>query len=128
MHFGEHLTIDGYGGCPQRLDDRSLVTACLNDLCATLGMHKLTDPAIVYAPGNDRKDPGGWSGFLIIAESHISIHTFPKRRFMSADVYSCQNGIDVPQITQFFRHAFSLTDVETHLVLRGTRYPATNTV
>jgi len=40
-----------------------------------------------------KKDPGGWSGFVIIAESHISIHTFPARRFVSIDVYTCKNGL-----------------------------------
>jgi len=126
MHFGEHVTIDGYGGDPLRLDDGRLVRKCLDDLCARLGMHPLALSQVVPAPDNGKKDPGGWSGALIIAESHISVHTFPKRRFLSADVYTCHNGIDRAFIEEFFKSAFCLQEVEIHFLKRGLRYPAYN--
>ncbi|HEV2560724.1 MAG TPA: S-adenosylmethionine decarboxylase [Rhizomicrobium sp.] len=125
-HFGEHLTLDGYGGCPQRLDNPDLVKSALADLCRTLGMKALLGPVIASAPDNNLKDPGGWSGFLVIAESHISIHTFPKRRFLSADAYTCQAGLDTEAIVAFFTRTFALEEVETHFVKRGLRYPAHN--
>ncbi len=125
-HFGEHITIDGYGGDPALLNSRERVLSCINDMCDLLGMHKLIDPVIIEAPDNHIKDPGGWSSFVIIAESHISVHTFPKRRFISADVYTCQNGIDAGRITQFFKEKFVLEDVEEHFIERGTRYPKHN--
>ena len=62
----------------------------------------------------------------MIAESHISIHTFPKRRFVSADVYTCQNGMDKDFVTNFLKQKFKLEDVETHFLKRGTRYPDKN--
>ena len=43
----------------------------------------------------------------MIAESHISIHTFPLRGFVSADVYTCQNSLDTEQICQYFAEAFA---------------------
>lgn len=85
-HFGEHLTLDGYGGDTERLNDERLVAEFLEELPRSIQMHPLTAPTVVYAPGNGAKDPGGWSGFVIIEESHISIHTFPKRGFLSADI------------------------------------------
>ncbi|OGJ15055.1 hypothetical protein A2554_02240 [Candidatus Nomurabacteria bacterium RIFOXYD2_FULL_35_12] len=91
-------------------------------------MKMLSKPMVVSAPGNWSKDPGGWSGVVIIAESHISIHTFPKRRFMSADVYSCRNGLDVQKIVNYFTKTFKLSEVETHFIKRGTSYPAENLV
>jgi S-adenosylmethionine decarboxylase len=122
IHFGEHVTIDGYDGDPRKLDDKDVVSGCLAELCNMLKMHPLCEPRIVSAPDNQLKDPGGWSGFLIIAESHISIHTFPKRRFVSADVYTCQNGIDVDVVIEYFRKVFALQEVESHLIVRGTHY------
>ncbi len=76
-------------------------------------MHMLSRPKVVKAPDNHFKDPGGWSGFIIIAESHISLHTFPKRRFISADVYTCKNGMDAEFVIDFFKKKFELTDVES---------------
>lgn len=126
MHFGEHITVDGYGGDPALLDDGILVKRSLVDLCQALGMHPLADPHVISAPDNHLKDPGGWSGFLIISESHLSIHTFPRRRFLSADAYSCQNGIDMAAIREFFVSRFELDDVELNFIARGLRYPEHN--
>ncbi len=127
-HFGEHVTLDGYGGNEEALNDKDLVLPCLHDLPTELGMKRLSEPEIYFAPGNDLKDPGGWSGFVVIEESHISIHTFPKRGFVSADVYTCKNGMDVEPIENFFRNKFSLADIETNFIKRGTRYPVENII
>ena len=126
MHFGEHLTLDGYGGTEALLRSRQLILDCLNNLPGLLHMDKLADPVIYEAEGNEIKDPGGWTGFVVIAESHISIHTFPKRGFVSIDVYTCKNGMDTNFIIEFFRNAFGLKDTETNFLKRGTKYPALN--
>lgn len=126
MHFGEHVTIDGYGGDEKRLKDRARVLAALKKLPEQLGMRILASPRTVRAHGNTKKDPGGWSGYVIIEESHISIHTFPKRGFLTADVYSCKNNLDVKAVEHFFYSEFSLRDIETHFLKRGTRYPDYN--
>jgi S-adenosylmethionine decarboxylase len=127
-HFGEHITIDGYGGDYDRLNDEEAVLSALNELCDLLRMRPLRKAMVVSAPDNHIKDPGGWSGFVIIAESHMSIHTFPKRRFVSADVYTCQNGLDKDFVIDFFKKKFKLEEVETHFVKRGLKYPAHNVV
>lgn len=128
IQFGEHMTIDGYGGDSGLLNDKELVSFVLSDLTEKLGMKMLSSPIVVSAPDSGSKDPGGWSGIIIIMESHISVHTFPKRRFVSADVYSCKNGLDERIIVDYFTKTFKLTDVETHFIKRGTRYPAENLV
>ncbi|MEX0917546.1 MAG: S-adenosylmethionine decarboxylase [Candidatus Paceibacterota bacterium] len=125
-HFGEHVTIDGYAGNEKFLNDKTYVLACLNELPERLGMSKLSQPEIYFAEGNDAKDPGGWSGFVVIAESHISVHTFPARRFISADVYTCKNGMDTALIERYFREKFELQDIEVQFLKRGTRYPSHN--
>ena len=94
-HFGEHITIDGYGGDKKKLNSKKIVLFCLKDLTKKLGMRILGKPEVYLASGDSAKDPGGWSGFVMIEESHVSIHTFPERRFVSIDVYSCQNGLNV---------------------------------
>ncbi len=122
-NFGEHLTIDGYGGDKDALNNQEFVLNCLNDLPNLLGMTQLSKPEVYFAPGNNLKDPGGWSGFVVIQESHISIHTFPARGFVSADVYTCKNEMDTDKIISFFKEKFLLQDIETNLIKRGTRYP-----
>ncbi len=128
INFGEHLTIDGYNGNFDRLNDKDLVLKVLNDLPEILGMKKLSKPEVYFAPDNDKNDPGGWSGFVVIAESHISLHTFPKRLFISADVYTCKSNLDSKTIIDYFTEAFKLSDAETNFIKRGTRYPLKNLI
>ena len=122
-NFGEHLTIDGYRGDAFKLNDRALVLHCLKDLPAQLGMHVMAAPRVYHAPANNIKDPGGWSGFVVIAESHVSIHTFPARGFVSIDVYTCKNGMNTKFIVDYFTNAFGLAAIEQHFIKRGTKYP-----
>lgn len=122
MHFGEHLTIDGYKGSFEKLNDQSLVLKCLEELPELLQMHKLSKPEIYFAKGNNNKDPGGWSGFVVIEESHISIHTFPAKGFISVDVYTCQNGMDTGFILNYFKEKFDLAEIEENFIKRGLKY------
>lgn len=95
-------------------------------MCDALHMRPLIKPIVISAPENQIKDPGGWSGFVIIAESHIAIHTFPRRRFLTADVYTCQNNIDQNYIVDFFEKKFQLESIEKHFITRGLKYPENN--
>jgi S-adenosylmethionine decarboxylase len=127
-HFGEHITLDGYNGDFALLNSEEGVRNALSDLPVALGMHILGGPVVYFAKGNDIKDPGGWSGFVVIEESHISMHTFPARGFISADVYTCQNGLDKEKIISFFRERFALKSEEVNFIIRGTHYPTENLV
>lgn len=126
MNFGEHLTIDGYRGDKDLLDNREVVLRALDELPGKMGMNKLAEPYVCRALANDQKDPGGWTGFMLIQESHISIHTFPARGFMSADVYTCKNGLDTEFVVNYFKEIFKLQDIEQNFIKRGTRYPDHN--
>ncbi len=125
-HFGEHLMIDGYKGNKEKLNDKELVLKCLNELPELTGMRKLTEPQVYFAADNDIKDPGGWSGFVVIAESHISVHTFPLRGFVSIDAYTCKNGMDTDLIVEYFKKTFELQETEVNFVKRGKEYPKHN--
>ena len=125
-HFGEHVTYDGYGCKPELLDSKTVVSEALIDLVDELGMTRLGGPEIYAAPANAIKDPGGWTGVVVLQESHISVHTFPARAFLSADVYTCQSGLDVELIRYFLQQRFRATDDEVNFLKRGTRYPTSD--
>lgn len=127
-NFGEHFTLDCYGCSFDKLNNKNLVLKCLDELPELLSMNKLAEPVVYFAEGNGEKDPGGWSGFVVIAESHISIHTFPGRGFLSADAYTCKNGIDTDFIVNYFKEKFEVGKFETNLIKRGTMYPVCDIV
>lgn len=121
--FGVHLTLDGYMGDPELLNDMNLVFNLLYDLPEKIGMHKMMPPYVVYAPPLNEKDSGGYSGFVMIVESHISVHTFPKKRFVSIDVYTCKSKLPVDFVVNYFKDAFKLEEVEVHEIRRGQKFP-----
>ena len=125
-HFGEHITVDGYNGDFGLLNSEEVVNKALEEMPEYLGMTILGGPVVYFAKGNDIKDPGGWSGFVVIEESHISIHTFPARGFLSADVYTCKNGMDQEKVVRFFRERFNIKEEEVNFIKRGTKYPESN--
>lgn len=114
--------LDGYQGDYEKLNDRGLVLQCLNELPGLLSMSKLAEPVVHEAFDNGGKDPGGWSGVVIINESHISIHTFPANGFVTIDAYTCQNGLDCDYIVKYFVEKFGLKETETNFVERGKKY------
>ena len=124
VNFGLHLTLDGYGGNPEKLNDKDLVFKCLDELPEKVNMHKIYGPHVMWSDGGNPKDSGGYSGFVMIAESHISCHTFPFRKFVSIDVYTCGDHMDKDFVVQYFKDIFELEDVELNFIKRGTQFPS----
>lgn len=121
--FGMHLTIDGYGGDHELLNNMSLVFNLLNELPEKIGMHKMMPPYVVFSPPLNEKDSGGVSGFVMIVESHISAHTFPKKKFVSIDVYTCKSKLPTDFVVNYFKNAFKLQETEVHEIKRGLKFP-----
>lgn len=121
--FGIHLMLDGYDADPDLLADRHGLYRMLAALPEELGMHQIAAPLVVEVGPKNRKDPGGLSGFVLIAESHISFHTFPARRFVTIDVYTCNPDLDCDMVSARLRSAFRIREADTHIQARGTRYP-----
>ncbi len=126
--FGLHLLLDRYGINRTQLDDMKLVFKYLNELPGVISMKKLTSPIVVDADATaSGKDPGGISGAVIIAESHISIHTFAKRGFLTMDCYSCSDFSDqVDELLRYTKKLFPYKNHELQIVKRGTKYPIKN--
>ena len=121
--FGLHLMIDMYNCSPEVLNDKKLVKDILEELPKKLGMKILVKPVVAFAQPNGGRDPGGWSGFVMIQESHISVHTFIKRRFVTIDAYSCKN-FDAQLTVEYFKKIFKTDDIEYKIEVRGKKYPA----
>ena len=115
-----HLIIDGYGGDVNKMWDQELVRNFLIDYPATLGMTRITEPKVLEYNG-PQEDDAGVSGFVIIAESHISIHTFPLRNYVNIDIFSCKS-FDNYLALDDAKQLFSLSEVKTWLLDRGLEW------
>lgn len=121
--FGEHYLIDAYGCDFKRSNDKKIIIRFINEIVKKTGMKKISDTNVFDVSGNGLKDSGGVTGFVVVDESHVSIHTFPHRLFISADIYTCKIGMDVKELDLAFKKYFAPAYKETQLIKRGVRFP-----
>ena len=115
-----HLIIDGNGSDPSILKDEKFIRNLLDTYPGKIGMTKISPPYIThYMQG--KPDDWGVSGFVFIAESHISIHTFPKRQYVNIDVFSCKE-FDTQRAMAQLKERFGLKTVRSWTLDRGLEY------
>jgi len=121
--FGPHLTLDLYDCNKKRLLDLDFVYKVLDELPNLIGMHKISPPQVmVQHPNPNTFDKGGISGFVLIEESHVSIHTFVAQEYASIDIFSCKD-FDVQGAVNYLVNKFEAQKVEKHLFSRGKEFP-----
>jgi len=111
-----HLIIDGYNDNKEILQDETFLRQMLDSIPARIGMTKITDPYIFRYVGN-KPEEWGISGFVFIAESHISFHTFVERSYINIDVFSCRD-FNTSNTIKHFQEILSLTKYKSYLVNR----------
>ena len=119
--FGPHLMIDGYHADPAKLDDVDLIRHILDSLPVEMEMTKIMPPHVFRYEGL-RPEDAGVTGVVIIAESHIAIHTFPHKGFLSVDVFSCKD-FDVQRALSSLIGTFEIGRYDTYFINRGKEFP-----
>ena len=119
--FGPHLMFHGFRCDGPRLEDLDRIYRTLDLLPDRIRMTKIMPP-YVFRNVSSAGKVVGCSGFVLIAQSHISIHTFPRRGIVTADIFSCDN-FEVQEALESLKDAFRPTRVERHLLDRGREFP-----
>ncbi len=82
---GTHLLADLSGVAPQLLTSCEAIEALLRSAAIAAGAQILHGHFHAFGPGL------GVTGVLLLAESHISIHTWPEQQFAAVDIFMCGN-------------------------------------
>jgi S-adenosylmethionine decarboxylase len=106
---GVHLIIDVYEG--ERLDDIDHIETTLRR-CVEASRATLLHIHLHHF------QPNGVSGVAVLAESHISIHTWPEARYAALDVFMCGKA-DPDKCVPVLREAFGAKRVAVSELLRG---------
>ncbi|MFH1837229.1 MAG: adenosylmethionine decarboxylase [Candidatus Omnitrophota bacterium] len=115
--FGPHLMLDLRECAEEKLKDLNLVFDILRDLPTQIGMTRITEPYVFPYSGLIPEDKG-ITGTVIIAESHISIHTFQEKDYCFVDVFSCKD-FDVDFAAEYIINSFESKKYDKHVVNRG---------
>jgi S-adenosylmethionine decarboxylase len=115
-----HLVVDGYGGDADALKNTDLIYEFLDTLPDRIGMTKMIPPQ-VYTYHGQKPHDWGVSGFVLIAESHISVHTFPDRQHVNIDIFSCKS-FDTDACSKIVESTFGLSQANITILERGLEY------
>ena len=85
--LGKHLLLELIDCDAALLNDIEYLRKVVSDTARQIGATVIKDSFYQFTPQ-------GISGVLIIAESHISIHTWPEYSFAAVDVFTCGDVID----------------------------------
>ena len=78
---GTHLLLDLHDA--SHLDDIERIEQAMRDIVVSCGATLLHIHLHHFSPS------GGVSGVAVLAESHISVHTWPERNYAAFDVFMC---------------------------------------
>ncbi len=109
--LGRHLIAEYYDCDPAVLDDVDAVGKHMHAAAAAVG-------ATVVGAVFHRYQPQGVSGTLLIAESHLSVHTWPEARYVAVDIFTC-GGLDPRGGFRLLAEAFGAKGTRMHEIVRG---------
>ena len=114
--LGRHFLID-YADCHAAdLPLRDLEIAMLRaaELCG----------ATVVTSEFHRFNPHGLSGVVVIAESHLAVHTWPEHRSVCVDLFTCSEAMDAEAAIEHLQQIFGATSVHRRTIDRGRQIDA----
>jgi S-adenosylmethionine decarboxylase len=114
-----HLMLELYGCDRQLLSNKPLVKRVLEEYPARVDMEKVS-PVHLYQIETSNPLDAGLSGFVVIAQSHISLHAWPEYGEVDIDICSCKEFSQENAIA-FAKEMFKTDDVEMHFLIRGAR-------
>ena len=120
-HMGPHLMLDCRRIDTEKAGDLAHVFNVLNELPERIGMTKITQPYVFPYSGLVPEDKGV-TGVVIIAESHLTFHSFTEKDYFFFDMFSCK-PFDVQAAMDYIREAFEVGEMEVHYVERGRDFP-----
>ncbi len=121
LALGQHLILDGYGCNLKRLIDQSFIWHFLDTCPLEIKMTKVSIPH-VFEMRTKAEDAWGYSGFVLLAESHIFIHTFPDRGSLNLDIFSCK-PFDKKKAIEYAVSLFSIKKKRVKQFDRGIEFP-----
>ena len=97
--LGRHLLLELKNCNQEVLNDLDFIRNCLSETAEQIG-------ATVVNQSFHQFNPHGISGVVIIAESHLCIHTWPEYGYASVDVFTCGETIDPKQAINLLAEKF----------------------
>ncbi len=110
--LGSHLLLELKDCNPKLLNDLSYIRKAMIETAQDVG-------ATIVGESFHHFSPQGVTGILAIAESHISIHTWPEYGYAAADIFSCGTSFRPREAATKLAEALESRNPEIQEIQRG---------
>jgi S-adenosylmethionine decarboxylase proenzyme len=110
--LGVHILAEYYGCNSEILNDREKIETYLNQAAVEAG-------ATIVSSAFHTFNPHGISGVVVIAESHLSIHTWPEYGYAAVDIFTCGETVDPWKAFEYLKENLKSEHFSTIEMKRG---------
>ena len=111
-HQSKHLLLELYRCDRQKLNDESFLRCILNRAA------KLANATVLNLISN-RFEPQGVTAIALLAESHISIHTWPESNYSAVDIFTCGRNMLPELASQYLIKALKAEEHTLRIIERN---------
>ncbi|MFN3649993.1 MAG: adenosylmethionine decarboxylase [Armatimonadota bacterium] len=112
---GRHCILELYGCDPDRLNDPEFARTALQEASRRAGTTLLRE--VIHA-----FEPEGITALALLAESHVSIHTWPEHGFAAIDFFTCGEQTNPEAACRYLAEVFAPESHTLQTLHRG--FPA----
>ena len=113
LGLGRHALLNLYGCDPEVLNDLPYLQSLLRQTAIDLKATVVDEVFHTFAPH-------GVSGVVVIAESHLAVHTWPEHGYAAVDLFTCSETTQLSRLADLLRARFKASHIEYHEKARGT--------
>ncbi len=113
--LGQHLIADMTGLSPVLLRDGDRIMHVLNDALALAGFHSIRSVEHHFLERG-----AGFTGMVLLEESHAAVHTYPEKEYLALDIFAC-GSIDPSTVMDALVRELGPTAVDVRTLTRAPR-------
>ncbi|MEO1653278.1 MAG: adenosylmethionine decarboxylase [Bacteroidota bacterium] len=110
--LGNHILVEFYNCDEKRLNDAAWMEETMQEATRRSG-------ATIVGSHFHTFNPHGVSGVIIIAESHLSVHTWPEYGYAAVDIFTCGDTLDADQAFEYLKEGLQAKNTATIEMKRG---------
>lgn len=114
MNVGVHVIAEFYGCNPNVLNDLKFINTVLKKTVSGAGFNQISSKLHQF-------NPHGVTGFILLSESHISIHTWPELEYAAIDVFSCGAKKKAIKALEILKKELKPKSVKKVIIHRGLK-------
>ena len=110
--LGRHVLVEFYGCDEDRLNSVELIERSMKEAALNSGATIVESVFHLFSPH-------GVSGVVVIAESHLAIHTWPEYQYAAVDLFTCGDSVDPWVAFEYLKEALKAENMFTMEMRRG---------